>query len=96
MKSGHFDRHLLTAPSVAGIDFEIKTVDIDGQRVKLQVPLNYPVLTTFRSFSVHLLLQIWETAGNHRFKSITAGYYRGAHAVLILYDISDTVSAIHP
>eukprot|EP00486_Rosalina_sp_Unknown_P007392 CAMPEP_0201574794 /NCGR_PEP_ID=MMETSP0190_2-20130828/19522_1 /ASSEMBLY_ACC=CAM_ASM_000263 /TAXON_ID=37353 /ORGANISM="Rosalina sp." /LENGTH=151 /DNA_ID=CAMNT_0048003543 /DNA_START=209 /DNA_END=664 /DNA_ORIENTATION=+ len=34
-------------------------------------------------------LQIWDTAGQEKFKTITASYYRNAHAVMIVYDVSD-------
>ena len=33
-------------------------------------------------------LQIWDTAGQDSFKSITRAYYRGAAAALICYDIT--------
>lgn len=33
-------------------------------------------------------LQIWDTAGQERFRTITQGYYRAAHAVIVVYDIS--------
>ena len=36
--------------------------------------------------------QIWDTAGQERFKNITASYYRGAHGIFVVYDISDTES----
>ena len=34
-------------------------------------------------------LQIWDTAGQESFKSITRAYYRGAAAALICYDITN-------
>eukprot|EP01111_Echinosteliopsis_oligospora_P000063 TRINITY_DN1005_c0_g1_i1.p1 TRINITY_DN1005_c0_g1~~TRINITY_DN1005_c0_g1_i1.p1 ORF type:complete len:212 (+),score=31.16 TRINITY_DN1005_c0_g1_i1:34-669(+) len=37
-------------------------------------------------------LQIWDTAGQERFRSITNSYYRGAHGVLLCYDITDDQS----
>jgi small GTP-binding protein len=33
-------------------------------------------------------LQIWETAGQEKFRSITKAYYRGAHGILVVFDIS--------
>ncbi|XP_065065965.1 ras-related protein Rab-26-like isoform X2 [Rhopilema esculentum] len=37
-------------------------------------------------------LQIWDTAGQERFRSITHAYYRDAHALLLLYDVSSRKS----
>jgi len=33
-------------------------------------------------------LQIWDTAGQESFRSITRIFYRGAHAVFLTYDIT--------
>ena len=37
----------------------------------------------------------WDTAGQERFKTITSAYYRGADAIIIVYDISDKNSFMH-
>lgn len=34
-------------------------------------------------------LQLWDTAGQERFRTIARSYYRGAQAVIIMYDITD-------
>jgi len=43
-------------------------------------------LVTIDNKSIHL--QIWDTAGQESFKSITRGYYRGAAAALLTFDIT--------
>jgi Ras-related protein Rab-1A len=37
-------------------------------------------------------LRLWDTAGQERYHTVTASYYRGAHAVIFVYDISDRPS----
>jgi Ras-related protein Rab-1A len=37
-------------------------------------------------------LQIWDTAGQERFRTITTSYYRGAHCVVMVFDLTDPLS----
>lgn len=37
-------------------------------------------------------LQLWDTAGQERFRSITQSYYRSAHCLILVYDISSQPS----
>jgi len=37
-------------------------------------------------------LQVWDTAGQERYRAISAAYYRGAHAVLIVFDMTSKKS----
>ena len=33
-------------------------------------------------------VQIWDTAGQERFRTLTASYYRGAHAMIFVFDVT--------
>lgn len=61
----------------------LATIGVDF-RFKYNLPL-------CRSITVNgdvVKLQIWDTAGQERFRTITGAYYKGAHAIIIVYDIT--------
>ena len=33
--------------------------------------------------------QIWDTPGQERFRTITKTYYKGSHAIIFIYDVTD-------
>lgn len=49
----------------------------------------------FKEFKVNnqnYKLQIWDTAGQDRFKSVSQSFYRGAHAIILVFDLTCDVS----
>lgn len=49
-------------------------------------------IRTFDLNTKTVKLQIWDTAGQERFKTITSSYYKGAHGIILVYDITDRQS----
>ena len=49
-------------------------------------------IRTFDLSAKTVKLQIWDTAGQERFKTITSSYYKGAHGIILTYDITDKQS----
>jgi len=47
---------------------------------------------TFKLKGKVVRLQIWDTAGQERFRTISSAYYRGAHGIVLAYDVSDEKS----
>ncbi|NXT62462.1 RAB34 protein, partial [Chaetops frenatus] len=49
----------------------------------------------FEVLGVPFSLQLWDTAGQERFKCIASTYYRGAQAIVIVFDVNDVGSLEH-
>ena len=62
-------KHCHTA--TIGVDFKIKTLQVDDSKVRLQV---------------------WDTAGQCKFRNITRTYFKGATGAIFTYAINDRQS----
>ena len=49
-------------------------------------------ISTFQLNGKVIKLQLWDTAGQDRFKTIVASYYRGAHGIILAFDITNSTS----
>ena len=38
------------------------------------------------------MIQLWDTAGHEKFRTITRTYFKGAHGAIIVYDITSRTS----
>ena len=77
-----------------GIDFKIRTIELDGKRIKLQIVRQYVVLSNgFVLMPYVMAMDVqWDTAGQERFRTITTAYYRGAMGIFLVYDVTDPKS----
>lgn len=50
------------------------------------------MIKTVVANGIKIKLQLWDTAGQERFRSITQSYYRSAHCLILVYDISSQPS----
>ena len=46
-------------------------------------------IKTIKIDNKYIKLQIWDTGGQERFKTITRSYYRGSHGIIIVFDITN-------
>ncbi|RYR63465.1 hypothetical protein Ahy_A04g021264 isoform A [Arachis hypogaea] len=100
------DSYIDSYISTIGVDFKIRTVELEGKTIKLQivisdygghmVTLHFFLIVALLRLNVSVLMYFldvfWDTAGQERFRTITSSYYRGAHGIIIVYDVTEMES----
>lgn len=64
------------------------TDDVFTESFLSTIGVDFRIKTVQLSDGKVMKMQVWDTSGQERFRSITQSYYRGAHAAIIVYDIS--------
>ena len=59
------------------------------------IGLDFRLKTIILEDKRKIKVQIWDTAGEDRFRAITRNYYRGANGILLIYDVTDQQSFEH-
>ena len=60
--------------------------DTFNDNYEVTIGLNYRIKTITLD-NTPIKMQIWDTSGEEKFKAIAKNFYRGAHGVLLIYDI---------
>lgn len=83
-----FKMLLVGDPSVGKSSLLLRFVDdVYTGRYETTIGVDFKTRTTSIGES-RVKLNIWDTSGEERFRSVTSGYYRGAHGVIIVYDVT--------
>ena len=53
------------------------------------IGLDYRLKSMKLKSGKNIKLQIWDTAGQDRFRAITKNYYKGSHGIILIYDVTN-------
>ncbi|MGH0142847.1 UNVERIFIED_CONTAM: hypothetical protein FKN15_014382 [Acipenser sinensis] len=93
--------------STIGVDFKMKTVEVDGIKVRIQIWVPDEMLALYNisgNMSIKvgcyvcfflILPSFRDTAGQERYQTITKQYYRRAQGIFLVYDITSERSFQH-
>ena len=82
---------ILGDSSVGKTCFLLKYTDKVFNEVYMStIGLDYRLKTLTLKCGKKVKLQIWDTAGQDRFRTITKNYYKGAHGIILIYDVTNT------
>ena len=82
---------ILGDSSVGKTCFLLKYTDKVFNEVYMStIGLDYRLKTLTLKNGKKVKLQIWDTAGQDRFRTITKNYYKGANGIILIYDVTST------
>jgi small GTP-binding protein len=81
---------LLGDTTVGKTCFLMKYTDKTFQDIHMAtIGLDYRLKTMKLKSGKNIKLQIWDTAGQDRFRAITKNYYKGANGIILIYDVTN-------
>ena len=81
---------LLGDSTVGKTCFLLRYCDKTFQEAHLStIGLDYRLKNMTLNSGKKIKLQIWDTAGQDRFRAITKNYYKGANGIIIIYDVTN-------
>ena len=81
---------LLGDSTVGKTCFLLRYCDNDFQESHLfTIGLDYRLKTMTLNNGKKIKLQIWDTAGQDKYRAITKNYYKGAHGIILIYDVTN-------
>ncbi len=84
------DKRFLTDHELTiGVEFGTRMIEVSAEGA------GAPSLTGTQIDGKKIKLQLWDTAGQESFRSITRSYYRGAQGALLVFDITKRSSFAH-
>ncbi len=84
---------LLGDTTVGKTCFLMKYTDKTFQEVHMStIGLDYRLKTKTLKSGKNVKLQIWDTAGQDRFRSITKNYYKSANGIILIYDVTSLLT----
>ena len=84
---------LLGDSSVGKTCFLMRYTDNTFQEIHMStIGLDYKLKNVQLDDGKMVKIQIWDTAGQDRFRSITKNYYKGADGIILIYDITNKKS----
>ena len=81
---------LLGDTTVGKTCFLMKYTDKTFQDIHMAtIGLDYRLKTMKLKSGKDIKLQIWDTAGQDRFRAITKNYYKGPYGIILIYDVTN-------